>query len=133
MRHFLALFFAIVLFGQPVEAEEPGVENVIRSQMQAFQADDMDMAFGFAADGIKRVFGSSERFGQMVRQGYPMVYRPGDVRFLELRELGGETWQKVLVRDQSGVVHLLDYQMIQTANGWRIGAVQLLRQAGAGA
>ena len=45
----------------------------------------------------------------------------------------GEIWQKILIRDQSGNVHLLDYQMIQTSDGWRINGVQLLRAPDVGA
>jgi hypothetical protein len=38
-----------------------------------------------------------------------------------------------MVTDQSGTVHMLDYQMVQTAEGWQINGVQLLPQAGVGA
>ncbi|MFU8883362.1 MAG: DUF4864 domain-containing protein, partial [Rhodobacterales bacterium] len=30
--------------------------------------------------------------------------------------------------DGAGRIHMLDYQMIQTPEGWQINAVQLLRQ-----
>ena len=69
----------------------------------------------------------------MVRNGYPMVWRPGEVRYLELRDIDGALWQKVLIRDQSGRLHILDYQMVETGDGWRINGVQLLRPPGVGA
>ena len=62
----------------------------------------------------------------MVQRGYPMVWQPGDVQFLELREIGGKQWQKVMVRDADNVFHILDYEMIETESGWQIDAVQLL-------
>jgi hypothetical protein len=55
------------------------------------------------------------------------------VRFLELRDIDGALWQKVMIRDQAGEFHVLDYQMIQTAEGWQINGVQLLRAPDVGA
>ena len=69
----------------------------------------------------------------MVRNGYPMVWRPDEFRFLELRDIDGRVWQKVLIRDEFGAVHLLDYQMVQTPDGWRINGVQVLRPPDVGA
>ena len=132
MRIVFAFVMAVGLFGTAL-AQQNDVEQVIQGQMEAFKADDMDGAFGFAAEGIQRVFGSPERFGEMVRRGYPMVHRPKEVSFLELREEAGALWQKVLVRDGAGVLHVLDYEMVPTEGGWRIGAVVLLRQAAVGA
>ncbi len=108
-------------FGQNAE-----IEANIAAQIQAFKADDFATAFTFASPNIQRLFGTPENFGVMVRRGYPMVWRPADVRFLELREINGALWQKVMVTDNDGRVHILDYQMIQQDNGWKINGVQLL-------
>lgn len=113
--------------------KEPGIEATIQGQIDAFLADDFATAFTFASPNIKMLFGSSERFGQMVRNGYPMVWRPGEVRFLELRDINGALWQKVMIRDQAGEIHLLDYQMILEGEGWQINGVQLLRAPDVGA
>lgn len=115
------------------EARVPAIETTIQNQFDAFLQDDVTTAFSFASPAIKGIFGSPERFGQMVQQGYPMVWRPADVRYLELRNVAGNLWQRVMVTDQSGTVHMLDYQMIQTPEGWQINGVQLLPQAGVGA
>lgn len=112
---------------------EPGIENTIQSQIDAFLVDDFATAFTFASPGIKTLFGSPDRFGQMVRNGFPMVWRPGEVRFLELRDIDGALWQKVMISDQSGEIHMLDYQMIRGAEGWRINGVQILRAPDVGA
>ena len=55
-----------------------------------------------------------------------MVWDNAEVRYLELRDVGGFLWQKVMLRDARGGLHILDYQMIQTADGWQINGVQLL-------
>ena len=126
MRVILAAVFA-VMFGGAVWAQGAEIEKTIESQIEAFQRDDFAEAFTFASPTIQMLFGSAERFGSMVRNGYPMVWRPDDVRFLELREINGTLWQKVQVMDKSGTIHILDYQMVPGENGWRINGVQLLR------
>ena len=52
---------------------------------------------------------------------------------LALREVAGNLWQRVMVTDQAGNTHLLDYQMVETPEGWQINGVQLLPQSGVGA
>lgn len=137
MRLFLtAALAALILSLSPAAAQtadRAGIESTIRGQIDAFLADDFTTAFTFAAPNIKGIFRTPENFGAMVRNGYPMVYRPSSVRMLELREVAGALWQRVLVTDSEGRTHLLDYQMLQTPEGWQINGVQLLRGAGVGA
>ena len=131
-----AIALCLALLASPVAAQEgaaPGIESTIRGQIEAFLADDFATAFTFASPNIKRLFQTPENFGTMVRNGYPMVHRPADVQMLELREVAGLLWQRVMVTDQAGRTHVLDYQMVETAEGWQINAVQLLPQAGVGA
>lgn len=121
---------------QPAFAQDtrnPAIEATIQGQITAFLADDVTAAFEFAAPNIKRIFGTAENFGAMVRQGYPMVYSPSAVRMLELHTEAGSLWQRVMVTDAAGRTHLLDYQMLETATGWQINGVQLLPEAGVGA
>ncbi len=114
-------------------ADEPAeaIQSTISGQITAFLADDFAAAFEFASPTIKQIFGTSERFGQMVRQGFPMVWRPADVRFLDLRDEAGRLIQRVMIRDGAGQVHLLDYQMIQTEKGWQINGVALVNDGDA--
>jgi peptide methionine sulfoxide reductase MsrB len=132
MRQLLSmvcLCLSLVLVG-PAAAQNRDIQSVIRDQIDAFQSDDFESAFTYASPDIQRLFGSSKVFGQMVRNGYPMVWRPSALRFLEQRQDESAIWQRVLVRDEKGRSHLLDYQMIPTENGWRINAVQLLPATG---
>ena len=117
----------------PATAQEGPIQNTIESQLQAFQADDFATAFTYASPTIKGIFGNPENFGRMVTQGYPMVHRPGAVKMLELREVSGNLWQRVMITDQMGRTHLLDYQMMETPDGWQISGVQLLKAEGLGA
>ena len=129
----LVLLCLPVLSAQAQEARNPAIETVIRQQFDAFRAEDVGTAFSFASPGIKGMFGTPENFGRMVRDGYPMVWRPAGVQFLDLRRVAGNLWQRVMVTDQAGRTHLLDYQMIETDQGWQINGVQILPQAGVGA
>ena len=61
----------------------------------------------------------------MVQRGYPMVWRPADVQFMDLREMGGDLWQHVLIRDQAGRRHMLLYRMQKGPEDWLINGVQL--------
>ncbi|MDA7428108.1 DUF4864 domain-containing protein [Primorskyibacter aestuariivivens] len=131
MRHFLSglvitLAFAATAMAQEVQPENKDIQSVIQGQLDAFLADDVSTAFTFAAPNIKGIFGTADNFGRMVENGYPMVWRPGDVRFLELRRFPGGLFQRVEIIDQSGQAHWLDYRMSQTENGWQISGVQIL-------
>jgi len=113
--------------------DSTAIEDVIGNQLEAFNNRDVDEAWTYASPNIKRLFGSSSNFGNMVQQGYPMVWDNADVRFLELRDVSGMLWQKVMVRDAGGALHILDYQMVETDQGWQINGVQLLPPPDVGA
>lgn len=124
-RSLLAVVISLALSLPGLAQEEP-IQNTIQSQIEAFQADDFARAFTFASPTIKQMFGTPENFGAMVKNGYPMVYRPSEVQMLELREVAGSLWQRVRITDQAGRGHYVDYMMIETPEGWQINAVQLL-------
>ncbi len=108
-------------------AQDTEIQGVIGDQIEAFKADDFATAFTYASPSIQGIFRTPENFGRMVSQGYPMVWRPADVKFLDLREQAGSLWQRVMITDGKGAVHLLDYRMLQTENGWKINGVQILK------
>lgn len=126
----LALWFAAT---SVVAQDADAIEGVIGNQLDAFNDRNVSEAWQYASPNIKRLFGSADNFGMMVQQGYPMVWDNADVRFLELRDVAGNLWQKVMVRDAQGGLHILDYQMIETADGWQINGVQLLPAPDVGA
>jgi hypothetical protein len=109
-----------------VQAQGADIQSTIGNQIEAFQADDFETAFDFASPNLQQLFGSSENFRSMVTRGYPMVWKPAEVRYLELAEMGGSFFQKVLIKDQEGIVHILGYRMLETDMGWKINGVQLL-------
>lgn len=114
-------------------AQGQDIETVIGSQLDAFKVDDFEGAFEFAAPNIRGIFRTPENFGVMVRRGYPMVWRPEEVEFLDLREEPGRYVQTVRIEDAAGAEHFLAYSMIETADGWKIAGVQILEAPGVSA
>ncbi len=129
-----AAAFAVLAAGAPLAAcaddatgASAAIEGVISHQIDAFRADDLATAFSFASPMIQGMFGSPENFGRMVENGYPMIWRPADVEFRDLREERGMTFQRVRVRDAAGKDFLFDYEMIEGPGGWVINGVYPVR------
>ncbi|WP_343117068.1 DUF4864 domain-containing protein [Ostreiculturibacter nitratireducens] len=108
-----------------LRAEPPAdaIRGVIGAQFDAFRAQDEATAFTFASPAIKGMFQTPQNFGVMVRNGYPMIWAPGDVEFLGLREERGFLYQRVRVTDRAGEVFFFDYEMVESEAGWQINGV----------
>ena len=132
-----ALLTALLMLVAPltVRADEPddSIQAVIADQIAAFQSNDVDRAFTHASPNIQRIFRTPKRFGQMVQQGYPMVWRPARYQWLKIVETGSGPVQVVLFEDQSGRLHEAGYLMQQVDGVWRINGVKLRELAGVGA
>ena len=73
------------------------------------------------------VFGQSDVFMDMVRQGYRPVYRPKVFDFREIVDMHGEIAQKVLVVGPDGKPVTAIYPMTRLPDGsWRINGCYLL-------
>jgi len=132
MRLISVLLVLAVLAPLPARAQEGEIRGVISDQLAAFQNNDLATAFGFASPAIKGIFGDPETFGQMVRTGYPMIWRPAAVRFGGLGPVGGRMIQTVFFTDREGRLFEAAYEMIETEEGWQINGVYI-RKADTGA
>lgn len=128
-----AFAFLLSVAALPAQAQDNPLQSTILNQIEAFKADDFNRAFSFASPVIKGLFGTADNFGMMVRNGYPMVHRPAEVQMLEQRQVSGATVQRVLITDAQGRGHVLDYQMVETPDGWQINGVTLVPSGGLGA
>ena len=117
-----ALFATSVARAEPVSADDTrAVRAVVEAQLAAFAADDAKRAFSYAAPSIREMFGSPDRFMEMVRTGYPVVYRPASVIFLNPEWVQGQLVQGVHLTDASGNLWLAVYQLErQPDKSWRI-------------
>ena len=132
----ISFSFSVALVFTPIVAlaqqapfssgDQQKIQEVIRSQMAAFQRDDEEAAFSYASPSIHSQFRTPAHFMEMVRRGYRPVYRPRSVRFLELFELRGEIIQKVWVLGPEGVpVNAFYIMERQPDGGWKIGGCLL--------
>jgi hypothetical protein len=108
------------------QVEQLPLQDIIRQQLDAFNARDVDLAWTFASPMIQGMFGNPGNFGVMVSEGYPMVWDNSAAKFMAQREVDGRIYQQVMVQDTNGALHVLEYAMIQTAQGWKIDGVSLL-------
>lgn len=129
------LGLSLALLQAPALAEEPAdtIQTVIQGQLSAFQDNDVETAFGFAAPSIQQKFGSPEVFGQMVQQGYPMVWRPRSYTMSDLLETDAGLVQLVVFEDGAGRLYEAGYLMQEVDGDWRIAGVHLRALPGAGA
>jgi hypothetical protein len=112
-------------------ADAKAVRGVIEAQLAAFAADDADKAFSHAAPGIRAMFGTAERFLAMVREGYPVVYRPASVSFLKPEWIESKLIQRVQMTDAAGAPWMVVYELERQADkSWRIAACVAARGAG---
>ena len=132
-----ALLFALILGSaaffasaapEPV-AEEPGVREVVQSQLQAFAAQDAGKAFALADPALRTRFGSAEAFYATVREQYPMVLRPANVLFLRAESDGDMAMQKVRMTDADGFNWVVTYLLNrQSDHQWRISGTLIERE-----
>jgi hypothetical protein len=124
-----ALLLALVLVASPARSQnETGqaMQAVISAQVEAFRRDDGPAAFAFASPMIQGMFRDAETFMDMVRGGYPQVYRPRSLRFLDARAVDGRILQKVLVEGPDGSLVVAVYEMIEVDGRWRINGCYLV-------
>jgi hypothetical protein len=108
--------------------DREAIRGVIEAQLNAFQHDDGARAFGYATPAIQRKFGDAATFMQMVKSGYPAVYRPRSVAFDRLvdTEFGPDQILQVIGPD--GAAYTAHYMMQKQPDGsWMINGCYLTR------
>ncbi len=128
----LAMSAAKAVRAEPVSDEDrKAVRVVVEAQLAAFQADDAKRAFSYAAPAIRDMFGSADRFMEMVRAGYPVVYRPVATIFLAPVRVQGQLVQGVQLTDTEGALWLAVYRLDRQADkSWRISGCDVQRSTG---
>lgn len=115
-------------------ADRQSVQAVVQAQLDAFAADDAQGAFAFAAPNIRDMFGTADNFMAMVRQAYPVVYRPAALVFLAPQALETGLLQAVQMRDSSGKSWLAVYTLQrQPEANWLISSCVLMAVRSVGA
>jgi hypothetical protein len=132
-----SLVFALCLVTSGAAAAEVSKEDaeairkVISDQIDAFAHDDGPRAFALATQGIQATFGTAEKFMEMVRTQYQVVYRPKTVQFQKPEIVEGEVVQAVRMTDAAGGAWLAIYPMVrEPGRGWRTNGCLLHRIPG---
>ena len=125
MIRLIAIFFlsmSTLLFAD----EKADIQSTISDQLRAFASDNFIEAFTHASPGIKDIFGTVENFSNMVKKGYPMVWRYNNFEFLNLEETPQGYSQIVRITDQKDKLFLLKYFMKNVAGIWKISGVSII-------
>ena len=112
---------------EPIEE----VQEVIESQLLAFQSSDGPGAFFHAAPGIQSALGDPEQFMMMVERGYNVIYQNTDWVFEDFNIQGIRAAQIVRVNDASGRELRAVYYLVQMNGRWRIEGVQRIEGSSA--
>ncbi|TVQ57201.1 MAG: DUF4864 domain-containing protein [Rhodobacteraceae bacterium] len=127
LRHALAaLGLTLALLAPQAKADDgAAMRAVIEEQLQAFSRDDWADAFRHASPGIQSMFRTPDRFGAMVMQGYPMVWRPSRVEAGPVEQGPRGPVQLMYFEDQSGSLYIAAYEMVLVDGVWRIDGVRI--------
>lgn len=128
----LFLFFGISASASAFsETDRTAVQSTIEQQLNAFLADDAAAAYSFAAPNIKQIFPTQDMFMNLVRQGYPPVYRSTSHTFRELKETAAGLEQVVDIVDASGQFWTARYTLQRQPDGsWKIASCVLMKKPG---
>jgi len=111
-------------------ADERAVRDAVQGHLAAFAADDAVLAFSWAAPNVRQALGTAEGFMAMVREAYPVIYRPASVAFLRPQNRDGRVVQRVQMLDAAGEAWLASYFLQRGGKGWLItGCVVVPHQA----
>lgn len=102
-----------------------GARATIELQLDALGRDDFEEAFAYASPQIRERFMNPGNFGEMVRNGFPMVHRAVRSQFGAVIAQGGGLRQTVVLTDPAGRVWIADYHMMLIDGLWCINGVSL--------
>ncbi len=120
------LMVALIWSTQPLAGDKDAdIREAILSQIEAFANEDSEQAWAHASEGIKRRFGSSQVFLDMVREAYPAVHSATAIEFAERVPHGSFEIQTVKLEGPEGRRWDAYYNMVLTDGVWKIAGVRL--------
>ena len=135
INKFLVILLFVMHLKAAVFADEGGtvmeaVRYTISSQIDAFKDNDVKKAYTFAAPNIQAQFPSPDIFGLMVRNGYPIIWKPKSYKFTTFKDLGNRCIQRVLFQSYNGSLESYDYILEKNGSVWKIAGVLTIKSAG---
>lgn len=109
---------------------ENTVKRIISSQILAFKQNNLEEAYSFAAPNIKRQFSDADKFGMMVKNGYPVIWEPKSYRFVKFSTNGKRSIQRVIFKSANDALVTYDYLLEKFNSEWTIAGVMLVNTDG---
>lgn len=105
-------------------AQRVAVAASIRAQLEAFKRDDWAKAATYQSEGLRRNFGTIERFRTAIERGYPQFARYKSIRFEAARARGDQVEIQARLTGQDGVTLRAIYLMKKEKGLYRVEGVQ---------
>ena len=124
----LLVFIGLAILGSPQSVasdKDAEIRDTILRQIEAFANNDEEQAWAHASEGIKRRFGSSQVFVDMVREAYPAVHNATAIEFTQRVPHGAFEIQVVRLQGPEGKRWDAYYRMVLTEGVWKVAGVRL--------
>ena len=122
---FILFFTSFILSGlskadDSMKKELTMTQDIIESQIQAFQNKNAELAYSFASPMIKLRFNNPQEFMSMVKSFYEPVYNPKQYYFINSKYFEGSIYHQLQIISQSNMSYLATYSLIRDENEWKI-------------
>lgn len=122
---FILFFTSFILSGlskadDSMKNELTITQDIIESQIQAFQNKNAELAYSFASPMIKLRFNNPQEFMSMVKSFYEPVYNPKQYYFINSKYFEGSIYHQLQIISQSNMSYLATYSLIKDENEWKI-------------
>ena len=122
---FILFFTLFILSGlskanDSMKNELTMTQDIIESQIKAFQNKNAELAYSFASPMIKLRFNNPQEFMSMVKSFYEPVYNPKQYYFINSKYFEGSIYHQLQIISQSNMSYLATYSLIKNENEWKI-------------
>ena len=128
---FILFFTSFILSGlskadDSMKKELTMTQDIIESQIQAFQNKNAELAYSFASPMIKLRFNNPQEFMTMVKSFYEPVYNPKQYYFINSKYFEGSIYHQLQIISQSNMSYLATYSLIKDENEWKISGCSVM-------
>jgi hypothetical protein len=128
---FILSFTLFIISGLPkadvsLKNELTMTQDIIESQIQAFQNKNAELAYSFASPMIKLRFNNPQEFMSMVKSYYEPVYNPKQYYFIDSKYFEGSIYHQLQIISQSNMSYLATYSLIKDENEWKISGCSVM-------
>ena len=130
-KKFILFFTLFILSGlskadDSMKNELTITQDIIESQIQAFQNKNAELAYSFASPMIKLRFNNPQEFMSMVKSFYEPVYNPKQYYFINSKYFEGSIYHQLQIISQSNMSYLATYSLIRDENEWKISGCSVM-------